>query len=1235
MSKQRATRAKKFMTRTRAARRLKAAMIALATITALTGVAVVAAARRDSSLPGVTTARLGALAQPVPLAVPTPLPPPPPASPSKEYVYVGGRLVATEEPVGVQSPYNLANTPWAMPGTIQAEDFDNGGEGIAYHDNNPQVANGAYRPGGVYLESCSDTAGCGYNVGSTSAGEWLEYTINVASAGTYNIEARVAYSGGGGQAGGTFRVEIDEVDKTGPLTIPNTGGYQIYQTVTKTNVSLTAGQHVMRVALLTNAPGGGFGNFNYFAISAPAPAGPPPSNLTASASSPTQVNLTWADNSANETGFRVERKTGNGSYSQITTVGASVTGYNDASASPVTTYTYRVRAYNAVGDSGNSNEASATTPDTLPAAPSSLTATPTSSSTVNLAWSDNSGNEAGFKVERKTGAGGTYSQIASLAAGVTGYSDSGLSGSTLYYYRVRAHNTAGDSAYSNVASATTSSAVPAPPSSLAATTVSTTQINLSWSDNSTNETGFKVERKTGSGSYSEITTVGAGVTTYSNTSLASSTNYYYRVRATNAAGDSTYSNEASATTANAAPSVSLTAPSGSAVFQAGANVTLSASASDPDGTITKVEFFRDSTLIAEDTSSPYSVAWNSVVAGSYSLTAKVTDNGGATTTSSAVNVTVNAPPTASVTSPAAGTVFAAPASITINASASDGDGTISKVEFYQGSTLLGQDTASPYSFAWNNVAAGVYSLTAKSFDNNGGVTTSAPVSVTVNALPSATLTAPANGATAQTGSTLQLTATASDADGTITKVEFYQGATKLSEDTTAPYEYAWGNVPSGTHTLTAKAFDNLGGSAVSSVVSVTVAATNDLVARWKLDETSGTTVSDASGYNNAATAQNMGASPAWGEGRTGGALAFDGTNDILGVAANASVAEVRNTFTVAFWAYPLSTHQIDTENTTDAGGAAGQRYVYEPTYQPGTEAGAGVSVGTNGVSVYEHGYGYMPATLVHQAPVSGWTHVAVVYENKQPKLYVNGVLVRTGLTSPRSAVAVQPQGVGGMAYGYFHGGLDDVRVYNRALSAAEIQAIMPAAPATLLADNFDDNSRDTAKWNILNAPTSVSVLEQNGRLEVTPTSTTTQYSGYAQIGSVNLTNARATVEVLQTTTPAIYADTLFGLWGGGGGLTFLAEGGNLIFQLHQGGVSQTSIIYDPVQHRFWRFRHDPATDHLVWETSPNHVVWTARRSIARPWSLTSEIVNLYSGTWAVYATPGTAIYDNLRVEQNQ
>ncbi|SFH06728.1 protein of unknown function [Pontibacter chinhatensis] len=284
--------------------------------------------------------------------------------------------------------------------------------------------------------------------------------------------------------------------------------------------------------------------------------------------------------------------------------------------------------------------------------------------------------------------------------------------------------------------------------------------------------------------------------------------------------------------ANQAPSAAITSPANNATFTAPASITLSASASDADGSISKVEFYSGTTKLGEDLTSPYSYSWENVPAGSYQLTARAIDNAGATGTSAAVNITVSSPantsPTVAITSPANNTTFTAPATITIAASASDTDGSVAKVEFFQGTTKLGEDTSSPYSFTWSSVVAGTYTLTARATDNLGATTTSAEVNVTVNApansAPTVAITSPANNATFTAPATINIAASASDTDGTVSKVEFYNGSTKLGEDLTSPYNYSWSSVPAGSYTLSARATDNAGSVTSSDAVNVTVNA---------------------------------------------------------------------------------------------------------------------------------------------------------------------------------------------------------------------------------------------------------------------------------------------------------------------------------------------------------------------------------------------------------------------------
>ncbi|HEX4950203.1 MAG TPA: NPCBM/NEW2 domain-containing protein [Blastocatellia bacterium] len=339
-------------------------------------------------------------------------------------------------------------------------------------------------------------------------------------------------------------------------------------------------------------------------------------------------------------------------------------------------------------------------------------------------------------------------------------------------------------------------------------------------------------------------------------------------------------------TTNAAPSVTLTSPANNATFAAPANITLSANASDSNGTISKVEFYQGATLLGSDTSSPYSFAWGNVAAGTYSLTAKAFDNLGATTTSSAVNITV--------TAPTATTTYLSDLNW---ASATNGWGPVEKdrsnndLSGTDGNPIRLNGVTYPKGLGVHAYSDVRYNLNGayRTFQsdigvddevgNNGsvvfqvfvdgvlaydsglmtGATATKQVNVDVtgknelrlyvsigpdhdwydhadwanarlltgtvpNAAPTVSLTAPSNGATFTAPANITLTANAADNDGSINRVEFYQGTTLLGSDTTSPYSFVWSNVAAGTYSLTAKAFDNAGATTTSNAVSITVNA---------------------------------------------------------------------------------------------------------------------------------------------------------------------------------------------------------------------------------------------------------------------------------------------------------------------------------------------------------------------------------------------------------------------------
>jgi len=194
----------------------------------------------------------------------------------------------------------------------------------------------------------------------------------------------------------------------------------------------------------------------------------------------------------------------------------------------------------------------------------------------------------------------------------------------------------------------------------------------------------------------------------------------------------------SASNTNKYPTVSISSPTNIQQFTSvPATVTLSATAADADGTIASVAFYNGTTLLNTVNAFPYTYSWTNVAAGKYTITAKATDNKGAVTTSSAVSITVTNPnnvlPTVNLTSPSNNATYTALATVAIAATATDSDGSISGVSFYNGSTLLGTVNASPYTYSWTNVAAGTYTITAKATDNSGGVSTTSALTVVVNA----------------------------------------------------------------------------------------------------------------------------------------------------------------------------------------------------------------------------------------------------------------------------------------------------------------------------------------------------------------------------------------------------------------------------------------------------------------------------------------------------------------------
>src|SRR5437773_1974635 len=264
-------------------------------------------------------------------------------------------LSATTPGTGGTVPTPYTGTPIAIPGSFEAENFDLGGEGVAYHDNTPGNQGGSYRlTEDVDIVVSSDALGGGYVVNYFETGEWLAYTINVAASAQYNIEIRASSE----FANSAFHVEIDGQDVTGPIIVPNTGGWSVFQWVGKQGVPIATGKHVLKI----------FADQQYFnlnsirvtAAQAPGDTTAPttPGGLAASALTSTSLTLSWspATDNVGVTGYRVYR---NGTLAASPGgTSASITGLLAA-----TLYSFTVAAVDAAGNASVlSAPLSATTP---------------------------------------------------------------------------------------------------------------------------------------------------------------------------------------------------------------------------------------------------------------------------------------------------------------------------------------------------------------------------------------------------------------------------------------------------------------------------------------------------------------------------------------------------------------------------------------------------------------------------------------------------------------------------------------------------------------------------------------------------------------------------------------------------------------------------------------------------------------------------------------------------------
>jgi uncharacterized repeat protein (TIGR02543 family) len=560
-----------------------------------------------------------------------------------------------------------------------------------------------------------------------------------------------------------------------------------------------------------------------------------PGSLSASAISSSQINLSWSASTdsggSGLAGYKIERCTGSGctSFSQIATT--TSTSYSNTGLSASTTYTYRVRAYdNAGNNSGYSNTASATTqapPDTTPpTTPGSLSASAVSSSQINLSWSastDSGGSGlAGYKIERCTGSGCTsFSQIATTTS--TSYSNTGLSASTTYTYRVRAYDNAGNnSGYSNTASATTQAPPDTTPPTPGTVTPSNTQysnfvdspfdLSTTFTDNESAVTSCEYTTNgstwysaTVSGSIPNFTCTKTGITGTNGQVLT------LNMRATSTGGTGT----AAAVTRTVDASPPTTSDNSSSTWTSTSPVTVTLSPSDGTGSgVASTKYCVDTmnSCTPNTTGTSVSVSCASGSECVQYVRYFSTDNvGNQETTKSSNPIRQDLKPPVGTVSINSGATYTNSTSVTLTLSCTDSASGCSQMQFSNDNVTYSTPETYTTSKAWTLTSGdGTKTVYAKFKDTIGNWSSAYSDTIVLDASPPTGTISINSGATYTTSTSVTLSLTCSDASG-CSEMQFSNDGSSYSTPEAYSTTKAWTLTSGdGTKTVYAKFKDTIG-----------------------------------------------------------------------------------------------------------------------------------------------------------------------------------------------------------------------------------------------------------------------------------------------------------------------------------------------------------------------------------------------------------------------------------------
>jgi hypothetical protein len=503
------------------------------------------------------------------------------------------------------------------------------------------------------------------------------------------------------------------------------------------------------------------------------------------------------------------------SYTVTSSAGQTATG----TSSPITVtgltngtaYTFTVKATNAIGTGTASTASNSVTPATVPGVPTIGTATAGNAQTT-VSFTAPSSN-GGSPITSYTVTTSTGQTVTGAASPIT---VTGLTNGTAYTFTVKATNAVGTSAASAASNSVTPATVPSAPT-IGTATAGNTQATVSFTVPASNG-GSAITSYTVTSSAGQTATGTASPITV--TGLANGTAYTFTVKATNAIGTSVASaasNSVTPATVPGAPTIG-TATAGNAQ----ATVSFSVPASNGGSTITSYTVTSSAGQTASGTASPITVT-GLTNGTAYTFTVKATNAIGSSPSSAASNsvtpVAPSTPPVVSIVTPMNGAKYAAPASIILTAAATASNATITKVEFYNGSTLLKSLTTAPYTFTWSNILKGTYSITAKAYDSNGKTSVSSPVSFTVySKATGVTFSSISQASPCPVGTSVTFKASASGGSGSyqyqfLVKNPVSGWATTQAYSTNSSFIWNTPGLPTGTYYIQVMA-RNLGSTAI-------------------------------------------------------------------------------------------------------------------------------------------------------------------------------------------------------------------------------------------------------------------------------------------------------------------------------------------------------------------------------------------------------------------------------------